>query len=431
MASKIKIRFSLISSGKQSEEKQIFLVCTIDGKEIFFYSGYRIYPNNFIKEKTELSGETIFIQQAKKNTFNKSGDPASRINKRLSQITLAAQTIFDRHYKNQDVEIDKDVYKKYLQIELGEYKEDVSLNNNLSFFEAYLKYKSESNVSDNRRRHYSSDINRLKNYQESIKNKITFNNFDVIHYKNYISKDKTTNTIVSIMKRLKAFFNYCTDELQLIDKNPFDKINFVSKIGVEMYNEPICMTREELTQLYEYDFTNKDDILVKDMFCLQAALGCRVGDFLRLTYNNISNGTLTYFPDKTREFANKVVVPISYRANRIINKYKGKGKDGLIMPFLNSVEYNKQLKSVFRIASLDRKIIVYNREKKKEEVFELHQLASSHLARRTFVDILCQAGEPIHVVASMSGHSENSKAFDRYRRRPEQLQITAVNRSMD
>lgn len=31
MASKIKIRFSLISSGRQSEEKQIFLVCTIDG----------------------------------------------------------------------------------------------------------------------------------------------------------------------------------------------------------------------------------------------------------------------------------------------------------------------------------------------------------------------------------------------------------------
>ena len=73
----------------------------------------------------------------------------------------------------------------------------------------------------------------------------------------------------------------------------------------------------------------------------------------------------------------------------------------------------------------------FNRDTGNEEISELHQLATSHLARRTFVDILCQAGEPIHVVASMSGHSENSKAFDRYRRRPEQLQKEAVKRSMD
>jgi len=85
------------------------------------------------------------------------------------------------------------------------------------------------------------------------------------------------------------------------------------------------------------------------------------------------------------------------------------------------------LRNLFPVGPTD----LYNREKKIEEYKKLYELASSHLARRTFVDILCQAGEPIHVVASMSGHSENSKAFDRYRRRPEQLQINAVNRSMD
>lgn len=432
MALKIKIRFSLISSGKQSEEKQIFLVCTIDGIEIFFYSGFRIYPKNFIKEKTDLSGQTIYIQQAKKNTFNKSGEPASRINKRLNELSLAAQVIFERYYQNQDVKIEKDIFKRYLLIELGEYKSPIDVNKKLSLFDYYIKYKNESIVSDNRRRHYSSDINKLKEYQETLKAPITFDNFNVIAYKKYLEEGgRKTNTVVSIMKRLKAFFNYCKNELQLIDKNPFDSINFASKVGVELYNEPVCMTREELTHLYTYNFTNSIDMLVRDMFCLQAALGCRIGDFVRLTYDNIQNNTLTYYPEKTREIANKVIVPLSYRAKNIINKYKGKGDNNLIMPFINSVEYNRQLKSVFRIASLNRKIIIYNRDNKKEEVFELHQLASSHLARRTFVDILCQAGEPIHVVASMSGHSENSKAFDRYRRRPEQLQINAVNRSMD
>ena len=198
MALKIKIRFSLISSGKQSEEKQIFLVCTIDGIEIFFYSGFRIYPKNFIKEKTDLSGQTIYIQQAKKNTFNKSGEPASRINKRLNELSLAAQVIFERYYQNQDVKIEKDTFKRYLLIELGEYKSPIDVNKKLSLFDYYIKYKNESIVSDNRRRHYSSDINKLKEYQETLKAPITFDNFNVIAYKKYLEEGgRKTNTVVS------------------------------------------------------------------------------------------------------------------------------------------------------------------------------------------------------------------------------------------
>lgn len=431
METNIKIRFSLISSGKNSEEKQIFMVCTVQKKEVFYYSGYRVFPDNFIKEVIVRNRSKVYIQQVKENTYNKNKDSASKINTRLRKLENIAIVVFEKNFKYND-DFSKEEFKKLLQIELGEYDTPTDINRELSFFDYYIKYKNESIVSDNRRRHYSSDINKLKEYQETLKVPITFDNFNVIAYKKYLEEGgRKTNTVVSIMKRLKAFFNYCKNELQLIDKNPFDSINFASKVGVELYNEPICMTRDELTHLYTYNFTNSIDMLVRDMFCLQAALGCRIGDFVRLTYDNIQNNTLTYYPEKTREIANKVIVPLSYRAKNIINKYKSKGDNNLIMPFINSVEYNKQLKSVFRIASLNRKIIIYNRDNKKEEVFELHQLASSHLARRTFVDILCQAGEPIHVVASMSGHSENSKAFDRYRRRPEQLQINAVNRSMD
>lgn len=431
METNIKIRFSLISSGKNSEEKQIFMVCTVQKKEVFYYSGYRVFPDNFIKEVIVRNRSKVYIQQVKENTYNKNKDSASKINTRLRKLENIAIVVFEKNFKYKD-DFSKEEFKKLLQIELGEYDTPTDINRELSFFDYYIKYKNESIVSDNRRRHYSSDINKLKEYQETLKASITFDNFNVIAYKKYLEEGgRKTNTVVSIMKRLKAFFNYCKNELQLIDKNPFDSINFASKVGVELYNEPVCMTREELTHLYTYNFTNSIDMLVRDMFCLQAALGCRIGDFVRLTYDNIQNNTLTYYPEKTREIANKVIVPLSYRAKNIINKYKGKGDNNLIMPFINSVEYNKQLKSIFRIASLNRKIIIYNRDNKKEEVFELHQLASSHLARRTFVDILCQAGEPIHVVASMSGHSENSKAFDRYRRRPEQLQINAVNRSMD
>lgn len=425
---KFRLRFSLISSGKNNDEKQIFLVCTIESKEVFYYSGYRVAANNFIKTKSENG----FIHEVRKNTYNKARDPYSRINTRLKTLEAAAQLVYDKYY--QDIDIDdstKGNFKKHLQLELGEYEGTKEIK--LSILDAYDKYYNESDVSDSRKKQYKSDKKRIKGYIDSQSNKIDFDNFNVIKFRNYLLSQSTIseNTLVIISKRIKAFFNYCKNRLKIIDTNPFDEIIFSKDIGVETYQEPICMTRDELTQLYNHKAKTKHKEVVKDMFCLQAALGCRVGDFLRLTYPNIQDNKLIYFPKKIDGNMMKVIVPLSNRANEIINKYKGHSRGDLLMPFMNSVEYNSSLKKVFEDAGLNRIVILYNRDEKKEEYKKLHELASSHLARRTFVDILCQAGEPIHVVASMSGHSENSKAFDRYRRRPEQLQINAVNRSMD
>lgn len=421
-------RFNLISSSKDKDEKQIFLIVTIDGVKNYYYSGHRVKPDNFIK----IKDKDTLIWQIKKNTFNKAGESASAINARIREMENAALIVFEQNFKGRDIEFKKEDFKRLLQIQLNEYNEpEVSINtSSLSLFEAYEKYKNEAHVSDGRRRHYVADINRLQEYAKTKKNVISFDNFDILDYKRYVEKERATNTLVSIMKRLKAFFNYCKME-SIIKVSPFDSVNFATKIGSEIYDEPVCMTRDELTQLYTKKMPTENSELVRDMFCLQAALGCRVGDFVRLTYDNIQDNILTYFPSKTKEYVSKVIVPLSGRAINIINKYKNQGQGGLIMPFLHPNDYNAELKLVFRIAELNRKIVQFNRDTGKEEVSILHELATSHLARRTFVDILCQAGEPIHVVASMSGHSENSKAFDRYRRRPEQLQIKAVNRSMD
>lgn len=437
MIVKYRTRFSLIKSGKDSEERQIFLVSTIEGNEVFYYSGYRIHPDNFIKEKITLVNATVYVQQVKKNTFNKAGESASKINARLKELENASLLVFEREYKGQDIEFDKEYFKICLQKELGEYIEEPTAGETyVDFFECFDKFIHYPGISENVTRTRKSDKNRLKEYESTLKHPITFENFNVQHYTKYVKKDRATNTVVSIMKRLRTFFNLCKDKMKVIKSTPFDDIDFGGEIGFETYEEPVCMTREELTQLYITDKIKlPDQKLIRDMFCLQAALGCRVGDFMRLTYNNIQGDSLVYFPSKTSIGASasitKVIVPLSNRAKEIIKKYKGHKKGNLLMPYVDSVEYNEQLKSVFRIAELDRTIVRFDRDKKVEVYEKLHELASSHLARRTFVDILCQAGEPIHVVASMSGHAEDSKAFDRYRRRPEQLQIKAVNNSMD
>ncbi|MDR2919724.1 MAG: site-specific integrase [Tannerella sp.] len=427
---KFRTRFSLISSGKNSEEKQIHLVCTLDGNEVFYYSKFRVHPDNFIKETVKLQNSTVRVQQVKKNTFNKAGEPAGRINARLRELENAAQTVYEKHYSSQTGKLfDKDEFRQLLQIELNE--DSISIPAGKELFDIYEEYIRLAKVTENRKRHYRSDLKRLREYAKRKNITLTEKNFDPVEYKSFLRDLVSENTAVCILKRIRAFFNFAKNEIRCFETTPFDNFKFSDKLGIELYAEPVCMTREELTLLYTTKYPNKDDELCRDMFCLQAAFGCRVSDFVRLTYNNIQSDQLIYYPSKTSEYANKVVVPLSNRAKEIMKKYKKTGPNNLIMPFLHSTDYNEQLKTVFRIAGLDRTVIQYSRDEKKEKFYKLYELASSHLARRTFVDILCQAGEPIHVVASMSGHSEHSKAFDRYRRRPEQLQKDAVSRSMD
>ncbi len=50
-----------------------------------------------------------------------------------------------------------------------------------------------------------------------------------------------------------------------------------------------------------------------------------------------------------------------------------------------------------------------------EEKRSLNEIASSHLARRTFIGNLYKKVKDPNLVGSLSGHKEGSKAFARYR----------------
>jgi len=358
------------------------------------------------------------------------------INLNLANIEIFLSKDEEDRLKNPQVE-KKDKELKYLEL----IKEDLNDATNIFFW--YHQYAAKMKVSDNRRRHYHADIARLKVYSNTLTEPLSFDNIDLEDYFDYLDDGKRViNTRVSIMKRLRAFFRHCRLKFKVIRFNPFEEIIFSEAFGSELYGEPICMKREELTKLYEHDFRgNSHCELVRDMFCLQASIGCRVGDFLGFGYDNIENGILSYFAHKTRDKSlTKINVPLSARAKEIIKKYKNKkirdrykvvGKDDLLMPFINAVEYNETLKDVFEAANLKRKVVVYNREERTEEIFKLCDLATSHLARRTFIDVLFQAGESLSVIASMSGHTENSRALARYKTQPEGLKKKAVLMSMD
>jgi integrase len=152
-----------------------------------------------------------------------------------------------------------------------------------------------------------------------------------------------------------------------------------------------------------------------------------VGDLIRLTKTDIINGSLEYIATKTiDENQETIVVPLNKTALAILDKYKE--YDGeFLFPFISPQKYNSAIKSAFKKAGITRNVTWLNPQTGKEEKKSIDTLASSHMARRTFVGNLYKQVLDPNIVASMSGHAENSRAFSRYREIDREIKTNAVN----
>lgn len=79
------------------------------------------------------------------------------------------------------------------------------------------------------------------------------------------------------------------------------------------------------------------------------------------------------------------------------------------------VKYNDAIKDVFTIAGITRKVEVRDSLTGDNVMRPLNEIASSHLARRTFIANLYNKVSDPNLIGKMSGHAEGSKAFTRYR----------------
>ena len=238
-----------------------------------------------------------------------------------------------------------------------------------------------------------------------------------------VVSERSRNTLIGFMKRLKVFFSWCIEQ-GLISESPLSGFD----MPAEKYGTPIYITKEEMHQIYAHDFSAEPHLdRQRDIFIFQCCIGCRVGDLLRLTRNDIINGTLEYIPTKTIEESQKtIVVPLNKTAKEILEKYKDyEGKQ--LLPFITSQKYNDAIKVIFEKAGITRNVTWLNPLTGKEEKKPIHKLASSHMARRTFVGNLYKQVLDPNIVASMSGHAEGSRAFSRYREIDREIKTNAVN----
>ena len=237
-----------------------------------------------------------------------------------------------------------------------------------------------------------------------------------------VISQRSNNTLVGFMKRLKVFFSWCIDEKLIMDSPLAD-----FEMPTEKYGTPIYITKEEMHKIYAHDLSDKPHLeRQRDIFIFQCCIGCRVGDLVRLTKNDIINGTLEYIASKTIEENQKtIVVPLNKTALAILEKYKDH-EGPTLLPFITQPKYNDAIKIIFKEAGITRNVTYLNPLTEKEEKVPINTIASSHMARRTFVGNLYKQVLDPNIVASMSGHAENSRAFSRYREIDKDIKTNTV-----
>lgn len=225
---------------------------------------------------------------------------------------------------------------------------------------------------------------------------------------------KGENALADLSKRLRAFFNWAVDE-GYISQSPFKGYKNAPR---EKYGTPWYLTKTERDIIADADLSGSPALAVqRDIFVFQCLIGCRVSDLRRLTTANITGDAVQYIPSKTKEERPAAItVPLTARAKAILERYKENAEvTGHILPFISDQRYNDAIKAVLERCGITRVVTVINPTTGEEEQRRLCDIASSHMARRTFCGILYKNLKDPEIIGSMSGHAAGSRAFARYR----------------
>ena len=224
------------------------------------------------------------------------------------------------------------------------------------------------------------------------------------------AKELSSTTLINVMNQLCTFLHWCK-RMKYTDSDVYLQYGCKSPV----YGDPFFLTCEERNTLYDADLSGNPRLaVIRDIFVFQCYVGCRFGDLVRLTKENVKDGFIEYVPQKTKKCEAKTVrVPLHEKALSIVSRYAPNAPK--LLPFRNIITYNKGIKELLRHCGINRTVTILDTHGYKTVQKPLYEVATSHTARKTFIGNLYKQVPDPNLIASMSGHVEGSRAFRRYR----------------
>jgi integrase len=267
----------------------------------------------------------------------------------------------------------------------------------------------------------------LRDFRTWLQNEHTYGEQYPLFYKdidhNKYTQIRSENSITGYFQRIRTVIKWCIKK-GLTRNNPFDQFQLVQP----MYGDPFYLTLEERDKVYYADLSGLHPVnaVYRDIFMFQCLIGCRVSDLAQLTKSNLVDGCIEYIPQKTKgRHANTVRVPLNQKALDILERYKD--LETSLLPRFCQSNYNMKIKKILKYVGIDRMVMTIDPKTRQEVMRPLYEAASTHTARKTFIGNLYKQVKDPNLIASMSGHTEGSRAFARYRKIDDEMKKELVN----
>lgn len=224
-------------------------------------------------------------------------------------------------------------------------------------------------------------------------------------------------TVVHDLKALQAFFRELEETGEILC-SPFKKISREKRRSImhTMYDTPFFLKADELQKVMN-TIVPAGLQKTKDLFILNCALGCRIGDLLRLSMEKVAVSEdgipyVHYIPSKTirgQAVNQEIQTPLIKPALEIVRHTRL--NFSVRNPKYEKEVYNRNLRQLLRHCGINRMVCLFNSEIGDNVYRPLYEVATSKLARKTHVDML----NKVQINYYAAGlHHEGSEAVFRY-----------------
>ena len=252
----------------------------------------------------------------------------------------------------------------------------------------------------------------LNNYQQSL-----------------VNEEKAIKTISAYIRNLKTLINYANKDKFLNLKIDITELEILKdkRTNEQKKSKQVPLSENQLMDIYNLRGLTEREEEARDLFICQSLLGQRISDMPKIfkgdyTTNLYEDGleTISFNVQKTNEEATLFLFPI---AKEIIKKYRNKKFNhfNLFETDENKVRnsermINTDLKKVCKKAGLTSEInyTVQIGDKVKSERKPLYLLMHTHIARHTFITLMCQMGIDKDVVIIATAHTDIKMINDVY-----------------
>ena len=231
------------------------------------------------------------------------------------------------------------------------------------------------------------------------------------------TKQASINTASAKLRALQAFFNELEENDEIL-KSPFRRLTKKRRNEAlrEQYDDPFFLRYDEVQQIMTADVPDSLKE-TKDAFLLQCALGCRIGDYLKLSMSNIAitdDGIpyVQYLPKKTMKTQNdrrEKKTPLMLFALEIVKR--SGFKFGVLKYASGKSGYNAKIKKLLEHCKIDRLVNQYDEATGTMLRVPLHTVGSSKLCRKTHIDISNKAQVNMYATGL---HEVGSSAVEHY-----------------